>query len=618
MEMACLHSLRLVLLSVFLLIYGFGNVVKASSAVSSGAASCILSLKTVPQWSPETIDVHMDISGMENPFDYSENAVYAVVSTPSKSSSVVVDAFLYQSFNRSLVNGYEVVNPTSDPFFRIMYTPSEIGSFSVSVLLTFPKNGTRNVLCENLAFDAVAERTADSPWGGFVKLSATHQHFQLDNGDSLFLIGENMAWPSGKGTYDYDDWLKKLGAAGGNYIRVWSGPFDVFSLETVHTGLKHYDLGNAWRLDYVFELALSLGFVVELTMESYNPWAITASASMWSVNPYNSANGGPLSEPSQFWKTADTVLTYENRLRYLVARYGHHVNLLSWQFFNEVDLTEGALLHAFEITEWHAERAAFVRSVDPYHHLLTTSFSMSVGWPSIQGSACVDYISTHMYNNRDFGKEIITWNDIKWDTFRKPHFMEEFGIGSASDTVHKDPTGIVLHNGLWASIASISAGGGGVWWWDLATDPLNLYHKYAAFSLFVKRIPWAEYEWTPVLFDKAPSEADAIIGGIRTVRSEVTWMTIWVRNANYSWSAQDAGAPLNVIPSSEISWWMEQAPVDSQATELGNVGADLTAQWFDTESGTVVQVSPVTCILLVCSVSVPSFRTDMAAIVHRR
>ena len=66
--------------------------------------------------------------------------------------------------------------------------------------------------------------------------------FQLDSGASYTAIGENMCWcETAQETYAYDDWMGKLAAAGGNYIRLWSdlGGASTFVVEP--TVLGFYD-----------------------------------------------------------------------------------------------------------------------------------------------------------------------------------------------------------------------------------------------------------------------------------------------------------------------------------------------------------------------------------------
>jgi len=50
---------------------------------------------------------------------------------------------------------------------------------------------------------------------------------------------------------------------------------------------------------------------------------------------YWSGNGGPLSDPKEWWSSTAIQSELEQRLQYAVSRYGHATSLFSWQLFNE-------------------------------------------------------------------------------------------------------------------------------------------------------------------------------------------------------------------------------------------------------------------------------------------
>ena len=164
------------------------------------------------------------------------------------------------------------------------------------------------------------------------------RYLAFEDGSPYLAIGENMAWYDGRGTFAYDTWLERLAASGGTYIRVWM-PSWAFGLEWVTrdgdtlTGSSLGDytarLDRAWQLDYVLARAEALGIQVMLTIQNHGPFS-TVHAGQWPDNPYNAANGGPLETPVDFFVDPSARQLFERRLRYIVARWGHHPNIFCW------------------------------------------------------------------------------------------------------------------------------------------------------------------------------------------------------------------------------------------------------------------------------------------------
>jgi len=61
----------------------------------------------------------------------------------------------------------------------------------------------------------------------------------------------------------------------------------------------------------------------------------------WATNPYNSAvSGGILSAPQDLWTNSQAYSLFQRRFRYIVARWGYSTSLMSWELWNEVDLSD--------------------------------------------------------------------------------------------------------------------------------------------------------------------------------------------------------------------------------------------------------------------------------------
>ena len=76
----------------------------------------------------------------------------------------------------------------------------------------------------------------------------------------------------------------------------------------------------------------------------------------WVSNPYNARNGGPCASPDDFWTDERARTLYKQRLRYILARWGHSPQVFAWEFWNEVQPTPA-------VEAWTSEMAAFLKEL---------------------------------------------------------------------------------------------------------------------------------------------------------------------------------------------------------------------------------------------------------------
>ena len=213
---------------------------------------------------------------------------------------------------------------------------------------------------------------------------------------------------------------------------------------------------------------------------------------IWSINPYNKANGGPAAAPDDFWTNPMARTFYKRRLRYLIARYGAYTSLGFWEFWNEKEAP----------APWVEEMAAYLKANDPYRHLVTNSYS-TTGEAAVWSLANIDLTQTHRYGDEGSMHDItpIIIDDARaHDTFRKPHHIGEFGISWRGSDEKFDPKGTAtnLHNGLWAAALAGNAGGAAIWWWDSYIAPKNLYGEFTGLARFAAAVDWPRRHFAPV------------------------------------------------------------------------------------------------------------------------
>jgi len=449
-----------------------------------GIQSASVSSSTIAQFALEEISVGLTAT-YDNPFNPADFVLDADVTTPS-GSKYTIPGFLFRQFDRSLKDGKEVVSAKNDSDWRVRLCPTEIGNYTV-VLRAKDRSGS-------VTGDPIHFTATSSGAHGFIGISSKNrQYFSYSDGTSYFPIGANVCWGNDKGTFSYDDWLPAYSKVGANYFRLWLGPSWVtFAIETPGKpeeghGLGQIDLGDAWKLDQVLKSADALGMKAMLTIDSYNTLRAHNAYPAWDKSPYNKDNGGPLRIWTDFWTNSDVDRWYRAKLRYLVARYSAFQNVMSWEFWNEVDLTED---YSSEVVKaWHKRMGDALRSIDPYHHLLTTSIADSMGNRNLDLLPQLDYAQTHNYNSPDIAAAVL-YQQARKSEWGKPHIVGEIGADASGPRTTDDPQGLQIHDPIWMSLATGSSGTAMPWWWDSLIAPKNLYSIFGAAANFIKGIDW--------------------------------------------------------------------------------------------------------------------------------
>lgn len=438
-----------------------------------------------------------------NPFDPAQAALDARITTPS-GRVLTVPGFFYRAYSRragkttrtiavsttqaaaegkaaltETSDDGEILEPTGPAEWRVRFAPQEKGVHKVELVWRTP-SGTANRKVENL--------TAAPGKGGFVRMSKFDpRYFALDDGSSYWPLGANLGWAGARGTRDYDDWIPAFTKGGANWGRMWLAPqWTTLALER-ETG-QPIDLANAWRLDYVLGLAEEHGMRLALCIESYNILREGDNWPEWERSPINRANGGPLEKPGDFWTDPEADRRFRNKLRYLVARYGASTSVMSWELWNEVD---GVTDYQPErVRAWHDRMATALKAMDPYRHLITTSFGghgMAAGDAEAFKLKSLDYAQTHSYEAPDIAVAVDEANR-RLGNLGKPHFIGEIGADTTGPRAEEDPEGWQIHDPIWASVAVGESGATMPWWWDSYVSPKGLYGLFRPVSDFVKGV----------------------------------------------------------------------------------------------------------------------------------
>ena len=492
---------------------------------------------------PKSVDVYglyevqFQLGEYDNPYDPEVIDVYADFTGPDGRSRRVIGFYSEgYSFIKEKDKKYEVPSRNRDgDGWRIRFTPDIAGRWTY-VIHAIDKKGETQVSTLNgstLAFDC-----QQKDGEGFISIANTKylKREVIANGrrqtHSFFPIGPNVAWYNAAdyglykkpyGIYDYEKYINKLSGKA-NYIRIWINRYQFLSIYgPEHAGTMdgkprmYFDntmnQKDSAELDYILQYAQKNGIsimpcIFNFRNLSHKSDVATgtkekpAMPSDWYNNPYHTVLG--LQSKYDFFSDARAIRIQKNLIRYIVARWGYATNVLCWELWNEVaNIADGENIPyqaQRNIVQWHAQMADYIRSIDPYHHPISTSLGNNKDIVTLYDSfKNLDFVQEHNYQNI---QKAISKEQFSYVLYResakgreaypdKPFFMGEFAFGQskpASNYSLRDPWGIDLHNSLWSSAFSGSMGPASFWYWE-SLDKNNWYDRFKPLLTFFSQLP---------------------------------------------------------------------------------------------------------------------------------
>jgi hypothetical protein len=395
-------------------------------------------------------------AAFKNPFDAKEVQVDALIATPG-GGSLVLPAYFDSGAGRS-------------SRWLARYAPGQVGEHSLKVRVL--REGAEETS------KAFPFKVRPSAADGFLRLSPDSPYFfQHDSGKPFRGMGINLGWEAREAgapqKYTYDFLFPELKKRGSNLVRTWMCPWNLPLEWKKVSGGKYRDDDQTYnrsatkRLDELLALAERHGIYVILTLDYHGALKTKpdhwGGNNHWSSHPYNRLNGGPCERPADFFTHEEARRLYRNRLRYLVARWGHSPRVCAWELWNEVDHLVEEQVPQEAIVEWHREMAGYLREIDPHRHLVTTSVSHNELRGLFEIEA-IDFVQTHLYGKTDAFPQKITALKQKYG---KPYVVGEFAFD------WKSPQGqdaalfeAELHLGLWRGLFSPTPILPLTWWWE--------------------------------------------------------------------------------------------------------------------------------------------------------
>lgn len=554
---------------------GSSASVKADSGKSARSPSVGVRVLTPPARRYELVELELPrLPAGANPFDPREARVDATVTLPS-GRALRVPGFWHQGYRRRILNPeaagidrVEQLTAGGPPAWRVRFSSPEAGLHSVVVQW--------DIAGQAGVSEPREIRIAEGGRAGFVRRSRRNPNYlEHESGKFFFAIGENLCmYQKREGTYYFDRLLEKMAANGGNYVRLWQeyyvpqdpaivaapgdGSFAGFPLETQATGLGRYDLESAWRLDHVSAECERRDIYFQIAFEM-TVWWQTRLKHRWPRNPYNAANGGPCRTPQEYFTSARARELVKRRLRYSVARWGWSMHLAAWELWNEVDNNEGFDPAANET--WHREMAGYLKSIDPWRHLVTTSWRD----PRMFALPEIDIVQGHSYWDAEYDAAQYSTQDTEhlMRRFRKPFFFGEQGVNEPEAAAKLDPEGRHFHDCLWATALSGAAGTGLYWWWHNYVEPLDLSRHYKPLAQFLKDEDLAARKWKQVALSRPNLPVSLNVYGLAASDRALVWihdpLAFRIAGGRVERGAPQAAASVNFTGLADgeydIAWW---------------------------------------------------------------
>ena len=351
--------------------------------------------------------------------------------------------------------------------YAIHVRPDEVGTYTFGSVSETTQGMHRTDLVVTLVTPAAIQNTVRTRLPSILRDPKEPRRFIRSDGAAYVPVGANLAWAA-DGSRDrlayYDNAFREFSRANLNWMRVWMAHWDGLNLDWLpadmgpspRPGLISEQVAENW--DQILADAEENGVYVQMTFQHHGQFN-TINDSNWAQNPWNAANpGGFLKSPVDFFTSPNALAISLVKYRYIVARWGWSPAVVAWELFNEVHWTDSFRQgHEADVARWHTLVANFIRSIDAYGHLITTS-TENLESPIY---AKMDYYQPHLYAANLIACARVFETD--YSKLDRPAFYGEEGDDHAAlpDDVKK--SGLDIVPPVWASIMGQGDGAAEPW-----------------------------------------------------------------------------------------------------------------------------------------------------------
>ncbi len=290
------------------------------------------------------------------------------------------------------------------------------------------------------------------------RAAGTPPRLVYSTGGTYTPIGANLAWASTGRVQFYLDAFDAFAREGLNWTRIWMVHWGDLNLDWLPEdmgkspppGVLDQRVAADW--DRIVSDAETKGIYVQMVLQHHGQFS-SGTDSSWKDHPWNAAHpGGFLQTPGEFFTSPVAIGLTALKYRYIVARWGYSPAILAWELFNEVHWTDAMNVEHNEaaVARWHSRMAAYIRSVDVYRHLVTTS-TENLRSPVYQD---MDFFQPHLYAaNMLAGARAM---EPAPATLDRPAFYGEIGDDHMALTPAQKAAGVAIVPPVWASLMGLS------------------------------------------------------------------------------------------------------------------------------------------------------------------
>ncbi len=442
-------------------------------------------------------------------------------------------AYFHEPWKLEMVDGREVPVRDGDPFWRVRFTPNQVGEYRWELVAK-----TRD---ESVSYTGDF-RCIPNDAKGFVRISPDNpRFFEFEDGSFYYPIGHNLRSPSDRrpniyksktmqnvekadrlGTRMYEQWFAKMRENGENFTRIWMCPWWT-GLEWNRKapgfhGIGYYNQQNGARLDRIMDLAEKNDIYINLETANHGIFSTDIDRE-WDDNPYSkTVPGGFLQFATDFFTNDKAQRLHEQKLRYTIARWGYSPSVAIWGIITETEWVEAYFrglpfasskklpkvswvprpyktkAHQDSVRRWLVQTGDYIRRTDAHPHIVTTHFSNPQNGNEMWKRDNIDVIHNNAYTwfanfweKQEFRRsrgvaDVMHVYDKFFSRFaEKPILIGEWGGHPRSN--RESHLRAELHTGIWSNFMVNTAGITGYWWWNLL-DAYDMYDRFKAVSRF--------------------------------------------------------------------------------------------------------------------------------------
>ncbi|HEX5169512.1 MAG TPA: PKD domain-containing protein [Cyclobacteriaceae bacterium] len=394
-----------------------------------------------------------------NVYDPDEVSIDAVVTMPDN-SEITVPCFYYQK-SYYIAETDKWIRDENESYWMVRFSSPQTGIHKIAIKLTDAEGTT-------ISSEGSIEISA-SQQKGYIKMDPQNkQYYRHSTGDPYYPLGINIGWGT---TTRYHTIMTNLRDGHANLIRYWQAPFDRQGLEWkngsgFYQGLGAYSPEAAAEQDSILKFCESNGMFLQMCIFQHGMFSQNVDSN-WGDNPLNTANGGPLSTPEQFFYNDEAKAYTKKLLRYIVARWGYSTSLFAWELFNEVQFTGNhpnqSSTWRSAVPTWHDEMGQHIKSLDAFDHLVTTSIDDGriVTMNNLPG---LDNVQYHLYDANLLSTQIARDKTLLSGMTKAGLVNGEYGTTTNAD-VPFDVQRVAVWTGIMTQVPHL------MWLWDNYDDP---------------------------------------------------------------------------------------------------------------------------------------------------